>query len=93
MSSCSCVVAWLQLPLAWMIGSMVVCTTASMSGLPIQIPGGLRSGMGLTGSKNVDDLRTKAQFVRITNAGLRESHAHDVVITKEAPNYRMERND
>ena len=58
-----------------------------------QLVGGLRSGMGLTGSKNVDDLRTKSQFVRITNAGLRESHAHDVVITKEAPNYRMERND
>jgi IMP dehydrogenase len=52
--------------------------------------GGLRSGMGLTGSKNIEELRTKAQFVRITAAGLRESHAHDVVITKEAPNYRIE---
>jgi len=58
-----------------------------------QLIGGLRSGMGLTGSATVDDLRTKAQFVRITNAGLRESHAHDVIITKEAPNYRMDSND
>jgi IMP dehydrogenase len=58
-----------------------------------QLVGGLRSGMGLTGSKDIEDLRTKAQFVRITAAGLRESHAHDVVITKEAPNYRIENND
>jgi IMP dehydrogenase len=65
----------------------------SLSAMIPQLVGGLRSGMGLTGSKNIEDLRTKAQFVRITNAGLRESHAHDVVITKEAPNYRMERND
>ncbi|MBV8519184.1 MAG: IMP dehydrogenase [Acidobacteria bacterium] len=55
-----------------------------------QLVGGLRSGMGLTGSKDIEDLRTKAQFVRITAAGLRESHAHDVTITKEAPNYRIE---
>jgi IMP dehydrogenase len=65
----------------------------SLSAMIPQLVGGLRSGMGLTGSKNIDDLRTKAQFVRITNAGLRESHAHDVVITKEAPNYRMESSD
>ena len=58
-----------------------------------QLVGGLRSGMGLTGSKDIEDLRTKSQFVRITAAGLRESHAHDVVITKEAPNYRIENND
>src|SRR5712664_432132 len=58
-----------------------------------QLVGGLRSGMGLTGSKNIEDLRTRAQFVRITAAGLRESHAHDVSITKEAPNYRIESND
>src|SRR5207247_8247216 len=49
-----------------------------------QLVGGLRSGMGLTGSPTVEDLRTKAQFVRITSAGLRESHAHDVTITKES---------
>ena len=57
------------------------------------LSGGLRSGMGLTGSQNVEELRTKAQFVRITAAGLRESHAHDVMITKEAPNYRLDTSD
>jgi IMP dehydrogenase len=65
----------------------------SLSAMIPQLVGGLRSGMGLTGSRNIDDLRTRAQFVRITAAGLRESHAHDVVITKEAPNYRIESND
>ena len=65
----------------------------SLSAMVPQLVGGLRSGMGLTGSRNVDDLRTKAQFVRITSAGLRESHAHDVSITKEAPNYRIDSND
>src|SRR5213596_302344 len=65
----------------------------SLSAMIPQLVGGLRSGMGLTGSRNVDDLRTKAQFVRITAAGLRESHAHDVSITKEAPNYRIDGND
>lgn len=52
-----------------------------------QLMGGLRSGMGYTGSENIEALRTKATFVRITAAGIRESHAHDVTITKEAPNY------
>jgi IMP dehydrogenase len=65
----------------------------SLGAMIPQLVGGLRSGMGLTGSKNIEDLRTKAQFVRITAAGLRESHAHDVVITKEAPNYRIEPGD
>lgn len=55
-----------------------------------QMVGGLRSGMGLTGSATVEELRTRSRFVRITNAGLRESHAHDVIITKEAPNYRID---
>ncbi len=50
--------------------------------------GGLRSCMGLTGSATIEDLRKNAEFVRITGAGMRESHAHDVTITKEAPNYR-----
>lgn len=50
--------------------------------------GGLRSAMGLTGCATIDELRTKAKFVRITNAGYRESHVHDVTITKEAPNYQ-----
>jgi IMP dehydrogenase len=58
-----------------------------------QMIGGLRSGMGLAGTRDIDELRTKTQFVRITSAGLRESHAHDVMITKEAPNYRIENND
>ncbi|HEY6136938.1 MAG TPA: IMP dehydrogenase [Thermoanaerobaculia bacterium] len=65
----------------------------SLGAMVPQLIGGVRSGMGLTGSRNIEDLRTKAQFVRITAAGLRESHAHDVVITKEAPNYRIESND
>lgn len=51
--------------------------------------GGLRSCMGLTGCATIDDLQTKAEFVRISNAGIRESHVHDVCITKESPNYRM----
>ncbi len=56
-----------------------------------QLTGGLRSGMGLAGCGSIDELRTKARFVRISPAGLKESHAHDVVITKEAPNYWVER--
>ncbi|MGF1680532.1 IMP dehydrogenase [Photobacterium makurazakiensis] len=51
--------------------------------------GGLRSSMGLTGSPTIEALRTKAEFVRISGAGMKESHVHDVTITKEAPNYRM----
>jgi IMP dehydrogenase len=54
-----------------------------------QLAGGLRAAMGYTGSKNITDMRTKPVFVRITNAGIRESHVHDVSITKEAPNYRV----
>jgi len=56
-----------------------------------QLTGGLRSGMGLAGCASIDELRTRATFLRITAAGLKESHAHDVVITKEAPNYWIER--
>ncbi|MBL8936122.1 MAG: IMP dehydrogenase [Archangium sp.] len=55
-----------------------------------QLLGGLRSGMGYVGCKSIDELRTKAQFVQITSAGLKESHVHDVIITEEAPNYRVE---
>ncbi|MBI2212292.1 MAG: IMP dehydrogenase [Acidobacteria bacterium] len=62
----------------------------SLSAMVPQMVGGLRSGMGLSGSKTIQELRTIARFVRISAAGLRESHAHDVIITKEAPNYRME---
>jgi IMP dehydrogenase len=56
-----------------------------------QLTGGLRSGMGLAGCADVEELRTRAKFLRVTAAGLKESHAHDVVITKEAPNYWVER--
>ena len=54
-----------------------------------QMVGGLRSGMGYTGCATIQELHDKAQFVRITNAGLKESHPHDIQITKEAPNYSM----
>ena len=55
-----------------------------------QMVGGLKAGMGYTGCRTLAELRTEAQFVRVTPAGLRENHVHDVIITKEAPNYRME---
>jgi IMP dehydrogenase len=55
-----------------------------------QLMGGLRSSMGYTGSANIEAMRTKTQFVRITSAGIRESHVHDVMVTKEAPNYQRE---
>ncbi len=61
-----------------------------MGDLVTQLMGGLRAGMGLSGGKDIADFQAKAQFVRISSAGLRESHAHDVMITKEAPNYRMD---
>jgi IMP dehydrogenase len=54
-----------------------------------QLSGGLRAAMGYTGSRNIEEMRTRPQFVRITSAGVRESHVHDVTITKEAPNYRI----
>ncbi len=55
-----------------------------------QMVGGIRSGMGYVGAKNLEELRQKATFLRITPAGLKESHVHDVIITEEAPNYRVE---
>jgi IMP dehydrogenase len=55
-----------------------------------QLIGGLRASMGYVGCATVEDLQTKPQFVRITSAGVRESHVHDVAITKEAPNYRLD---
>ena len=54
-----------------------------------QMMGGLKSGMGYCGASNIETLRTKTRFVRITGAGLKESHPHDIYITKEAPNYTM----
>jgi IMP dehydrogenase len=62
----------------------------SVEALIAQLTGGVRSGMGLAGCRTIEDLRSKAKLIRITSAGLRESHAHDVIITKEAPNYRRE---
>ena len=61
-----------------------------ISATVFQMVGGLRSGMGYTGTKDLEELRTKAKFVRISAAGLKESHVHDVIITKEAPNYRLD---
>jgi len=55
-----------------------------------QLLGGLRAGMGYTGCNNIKELQTKARFVKITAAGLKESHVHDVIIVKEAPNYKLE---
>jgi IMP dehydrogenase len=55
-----------------------------------QLIGGLRSGMGYVGCADLKELRDKAKFIRITPAGLRESHVHDVIITKEAPNYQVD---
>ena len=56
-----------------------------------QLVGGLRAGMGYCGAANIEEMRKKARFVKITSAGLKESHVHDVIITKEAPNYWIER--
>lgn len=60
----------------------------SLSESVYQLIGGLRSGMGICGAKNIAELQKKAQFIQVTSAGLRESHPHGVIITKEAPNYR-----
>ncbi len=61
-----------------------------MISIVTQMAGGLRASMGYCGCATIEDLRSKAEFVEITAAGIRESHVHDVQITKEAPNYRME---
>jgi IMP dehydrogenase len=55
-----------------------------------QLLGGLKAGMGYLGCRNLQELRTRARMVRVTSAGLRESHVHDVIITKEAPNYQVD---
>jgi IMP dehydrogenase len=61
-----------------------------LSALVDQLVGGLRSGMGYCGAQNLKELQEKSRFIRISSAGLRESHVHDVIITREAPNYRLE---
>jgi IMP dehydrogenase len=55
-----------------------------------QLIGGLKAGMGYVGARDINELQAKARFLRITAAGLREGHVHDVIITKEAPNYQLE---
>jgi IMP dehydrogenase len=62
----------------------------ALEAMVYQLIGGLRSGMGYCGASTIDELQTKARFVRISSAGLRESHVHDVLITREAPNYHVE---
>src|SRR4051812_10328035 len=67
-----------------------VAAKGPLSDLVYQLVGGLRSGMGYCGAHDIQELQHKARFLRISSAGLRESHVHDVIITKEAPNYRVE---
>ncbi len=67
-----------------------VAYKGSVAEMVTQLIGGLRAGMGYTGCRDIADLQANARFVRMTSAGLRESHVHDVIITKEAPNYRIE---
>jgi IMP dehydrogenase len=62
----------------------------ALEAMVYQLVGGLRSGMGYCGAATIEELQKKARFVRISSAGLRESHVHDVVITREAPNYHVE---
>jgi IMP dehydrogenase len=61
-----------------------------VTGVVHQLVGGLRAAMGYVGAATLTELQKHAQFIRITNAGLRESHAHDVLITREAPNYQRQ---
>jgi IMP dehydrogenase len=62
----------------------------SLSGNIFQLIGGLKAGMGYVGCRTLNELREKARFIKISAAGMRESHVHDVIITKEAPNYRLD---
>jgi len=62
----------------------------TLAAVVYQLVGGLRSGMGYCGTPTIAELQQKSRFVRISGAGLRESHVHDVIITREAPNYRVE---
>ena len=70
-----------------------VAYKGSLIAIVHQLIGGVRAAMGYTGSSTIEDMRSKPQFVRITGAGMKESHVHDVTITKEAPNYRTFRSD
>jgi IMP dehydrogenase len=67
-----------------------VAAKGPLADLVYQLVGGLKSGMGYCGCRDIRELQQRARFLRISTAGLRESHVHDVIITKEAPNYRVE---
>jgi IMP dehydrogenase len=67
-----------------------VAHKGSVAAMVFQLVGGLRAGMGYCGCKTISDLQREARMIRITPAGMRESHVHDVIITNEAPNYRSE---
>jgi IMP dehydrogenase len=67
----------------------VVPYKGSVSDVLYQLVGGLRSGMGYVGAKNIEELKEKGEFVIITQAGVKESHPHDILITNEAPNYPL----
>ena len=71
---------------------LAVLAVAGVGAYLFQLMGGLRAGMGYTGCHNIEELHTKAQFMQITAAGLKESHPHDIYITKEAPNYTISPN-
>ena len=66
-----------------------VACKGPMAAIIHQLMGGLRSSMGYTGSADIEQMRTRPEFTKITSAGMKESHVHDVTITKEAPNYRI----
>ena len=67
-----------------------VASKGPLADFVYQLVGGLKSGMGYCGARDIAELQAKARFLRVSPAGLRESHVHDVIITKEAPNYRVE---
>ena len=68
-----------------------VAYKGSLIAIVHQLVGGIRAAMGYTGSSDIEEMRSRPKFVRITSAGMAESHVHDVTITKEAPNYRSNR--
>ena len=61
-----------------------------LAGVVTQLVGGVKAGMGYAGCGSIEELQKEVRFIRITTAGLKESHVHDVIITKEAPNYRLD---
>jgi len=67
-----------------------VAYKGSVNAILFQVVGGVRASMGYCGCRNIEEMHEKAEFVQITGAGMRESHVHDVQITKEAPNYHVD---